>query len=129
MERVAIAVLLAVFLAPAACNRGSSGPTISQAELSAEIGGGTKVLLLDVRSDEEFRSGHIPGASNVPHDAIEDWLRKQNLAPDTDIVVYCESGGRSRTVQQVLISESFASVRHLEGDMKAWRECEKCAKE
>ncbi len=130
MNRLAIALLLAVCTAPvAACNRGGAGPTISQDELSSEIGAGNKILLLDVRSVEEFHSGHIPGAKNVPHNEIGDWLRNQSLAPDLDIVVYCETGSRSGTAQQVLINKGFTSVRHLDGDMKAWRECEDCAQE
>jgi len=130
MRRLAITFLLIVLLVPlAACNWRSSGPTITQDELSDEIGAGKKILLLDVRSDDEFRSGHIPGAKNVPHNEIGDWLRNQSLPPDTAIVVYCETGSRSGTVQQVLIDKGFTSVRHLEGDMKAWRECETCAEE
>jgi rhodanese-related sulfurtransferase len=102
---------------------------ITQGELSDEIGAGKQILLLDVRSDAEFRSGHIPGAKNVPHDEIGDWLGNQDIAPAADIVVYCESGTRSAAVQQVLFDEGFTSVRHLDGDMRAWRECDGCAQE
>ena len=130
MKRLAIASLLAVLLVPvAACDFRSSGPTITQDELSDEIGGGKKILLLDVRSDEEYRTGHSPGAKNVPFNEVGDWLRNQSLPPKTDIVVYCETGSRSGTVQQLLIDKGFTSVRHLEGDMKAWRDCEDCAEE
>ena len=129
MKRFAIALFLAVFLVPAACSRGGSGPTITQDELSNEIEAGKQILLLDVRSDAEFRSGHIPGAKNVPYEGIGDWMRNQSIAPATDIVVYCESGKRSGIAQQVLLDQGFASVRHLDGDMKAWRECETCAQE
>ena len=129
MKRFAIALLLAVFLVPAACSGGRSSPTITQDELSNEIEAGKPILLLDVRSDAEFRSGHIPGAKNVPYEGIGDWMRNQSIVPATDIVVYCESGKRSGIAQQVLIDQGFASVRHLDGDMKAWRECETCAQE
>jgi rhodanese-related sulfurtransferase len=130
MKRLAIALLLAGLLAPVvACDIRSSGPTITQDQLSDEIGGGKKILLLDVRSDEEYRTGHIPGAKNVPFNEVGDWLRNQSLPPKTDIVVYCETGSRSGTVQQLLIDKGFTSVRHLEGDMKAWRDCEECAEE
>jgi len=125
MKRLVIPLLFTV----AACNWGNSGRTISQDELSDEIGGGKKILLLDVRSQEEFQTGHIPGAKNVPHDEFGDWLRNQSVAPDRDVVVYCESGGRSDIVQQLLVNKGFTSVRHLEGDMKAWRACAECAQE
>jgi rhodanese-related sulfurtransferase len=125
MKRFAIPLLLVV----AACNWGNAGPTITQDELSEEIGSGKPILLLDVRSVEEFQSGHIPGAKNVPHNEFGDWLRNQSVSPNRDIVVYCESGGRSDTVQQILINKGFTSVRHLDGDMKAWRDCAECAQE
>ena len=130
MQRLALFALFAVLLAPiAACDWRNSGPTITQDELSDEIGGGKKILLLDVRSVDEFHGGHIPGAKNVPHNEFGDWLRNQSISPSTDIVVYCESGNRSGIVQQLLINKGFTSVRHLEGDMKAWRECDTCAQE
>ncbi len=125
MKYLAIPLLVAV----AACNWGNAGPTITQDELSDEVGSGKRILLLDVRTHEEFQSGHIPRAINVPHNEFGDWLRNQSVSPSRDIVVYCESGGRSDTVQTLLISKGFTSVRHLEGDMKAWRECAECAQE
>jgi len=123
MRRIAIGSLWALLLAAvAACSPGASGPSISQDELMKALRNPkTAPVILDVRSHDEFEGGHIPGALNVPHNEVGDWLRNQNLTRDKDVVVYCESGGRSATAQQVLINAGFASVRHLEGDMKAWR--------
>jgi rhodanese-related sulfurtransferase len=130
MHRIAVLWLLAVFAAPVGgCSRGKGGATISQHELSDAIAGGTTIVLLDVRAQQEFQGGHIPGALNVPHDEAGNWLRNQNLSRDRDVVVYCESGRRSAIVQQLLVNAGFTSVRHLDGDMKAWRECAECAKE
>lgn len=130
MHRIAVLSLLAVLAIPlGACSLGQRGATISQDELSDEIASGKKILLLDVRTPEEFQGGHIPGALNVPHNESGNWLRNQDLSRDTDIVVYCESGSRSATVQQLFVNAGFTSVRHLEGDMKAWRECAECAEE
>ncbi len=130
MHRIAVLSLLALLAIPlGACSQGERGATISQDELSAEIAGGKKILLLDVRTPEEFAGGHIPGAINLPHNEAGDWLRNQGIPPDREIVVYCESGNRSAIVQQLFLNEGFASVRHLEGDMKAWRDCAECAEE
>jgi phage shock protein E len=130
MHRIAVLALLALLSVPlAACSKGESGPMISQDELSAEIAGGKKILLLDVRSAEEFASGHIPGARNLPHNEVGDWLRNEDVSRDLAVVVYCESGNRSVVVQQAFVNAGFSSVRHLEGDMKAWRACEECAQE
>jgi rhodanese-related sulfurtransferase len=123
--RLAFSLMLLV----AACNWTGGGATITQDELSEEVASGKSILLLDVRNLDEFRSGHIPGAKNVPHHEFGDWLRNQNLAPSREIVVYCETGSRSGTVQQILVNKGFTSVRHLDGDMQAWRSCAECAQE
>lgn len=130
MHRTAVLSLLVALAVPlGGCSRAEGGSLISQEELSDAIAGGKKILLLDVRTPEEFQSSHIPGALNVPHTEAGNWLRDQDPSRDQEVVVYCESGRRSAIVQQMLVSAGFTSVRHLEGDMKAWRECEKCAKE
>jgi rhodanese-related sulfurtransferase len=130
MQRIAVFSLLAALAIPfGACSPGQRDATISQNELSSAIADGNKLLLLDVRTPEEFQGGHIPGALNVPHDELGAWLGTQSLSPDTEIVVYCESGARSATAQQLFVKAGFTSVRHLEGDMKEWRECEECEKE
>jgi len=130
MHRIGVLALLVVLAVPlAGCSRAEGGALVSQDELSAELAGGKKILLLDVRTPEEFGSGHIPGALNVPHNEAGNWLRNQNLSRDLEVVVYCETGRRSATVQQLFVNAGFTSVRHLAGDMKAWRECEECAQE
>jgi rhodanese-related sulfurtransferase len=130
MHRIGILTLLAVLVvAPAGCSRAEGGGLISQGELSDAIAGSEKILLLDVRTPEEFQTSHIPGALNVPHTEAEGWLRTQDLPRDRDVVVYCETGRRSTIVQQMLMETGFTSVRRLDGDMRAWRVCEACAKE
>jgi len=125
----ALSLLVVLAVVPAGCSRAEGGARISQDELSRAISGGKKILLLDVRTPEEFQSSHIPGALNVPHTEAGNWLRNQDPSRDQEVVVYCETGRRSAIVQQMLVSAGFTSVRHLDGDMKAWRECEECAKE
>ena len=68
------------------------------------------VLLIDVRSPEEFASGYVEGAINVPLPILP--LRFQEIAPDTarQIVVYCRSGARSGMAQQFLKERNYANV-------------------
>lgn len=130
MRRItALSLFVVLALSLAGCSRPEGGALISQDELSDAIAGGKKILLLDVRTPEEFQSSHIPGALNVPHTEAGNWLRNQDPSRDQDVVVYCETGRRSAIVQQMLVETGFTSVRRLDGDMKAWRACEACAKE
>ena len=78
-------------------------------------------LVLDVRSREEYAGGHVPGAINVPHDELSGRLAELGGDRDRPVVVYCESGRRASRAEALLAAEGFSDVRHLEGDMRAWR--------
>jgi rhodanese-related sulfurtransferase len=57
-------------------------------------------VLLDVRTAEEFATGHLPGAKNIPVQELSARLRE--LPPKASVVVYCRSGGRSAAATQIL---------------------------
>ncbi|MDP3882691.1 MAG: rhodanese-like domain-containing protein [Candidatus Staskawiczbacteria bacterium] len=65
-------------------------------------------LIVDVRTVDEYNSGHIAGSLNIPLDTIEEamtWLIK-----DVPVVVVCESGSRSGVAQQILQAHGYAKV-------------------
>jgi len=80
------------------------------------------LVLLDVRTPEEFAAGHIPGAINIPHDQLPNRLAEIAGAKNKNVVVYCRTGRRSAIAQETLTTQGFTSVRHLEGDMVKWQE-------
>lgn len=89
---------------------------VKGADARALVAGGAR--LLDVRSPGEFASGHLPGAINVPLDALE--RRLGDVGPtDRTVVVYCASGARSAAAKRVLMSKGYADVKNL-GPMSAW---------
>jgi phage shock protein E len=75
-------------------------------------------LLLDVRSEDEFRAEHIPGARNVPLSKISADLAQLG-SKGRPIVVYCRSGRRSAEATGVLKRAGFTTVYDL-GPMSAW---------
>ena len=77
------------------------------------------LVVLDVRTPEEFVSGHVPGALNVPHDQLE--ARMAEVPQDKDIVLYCQSGRRAGIAANTLASRGYTRLGHLEGDMPAWK--------
>jgi rhodanese-related sulfurtransferase len=95
---------------------------ISQDELlAATTAASASVLLLDVRSPNEFAAGHIPGAINIPHNELEVRVTEIDRYRDGSVVVYCESGRRAGMAASVLLGAGFADVDHLDGDMSGWR--------
>ncbi|MHC4742253.1 MAG: rhodanese-like domain-containing protein [Planctomycetota bacterium] len=99
----------------------SAGENVSQTQLKKWIDEGAEVCILDVRSVKEYQSGCIPGAINIGHRDISN--RLDELAPykDRKIVVYCESGIRSRMARKTLNEAGFSKVYRLIGDMAGWR--------
>ena len=78
-------------------------------------------LILDVRSREEFASGHIAHAVNVPHDELASRVSELPGEQSRPVVVYCERGGRAGKAAMVLADAGYSNVIHLEGDMSDWR--------
>ena len=78
-----------------------------------------QALLLDVRTEQEYRQGHIPGSRNVPLHSIEDILALTH-SKHVPLFVYCYSGVRSRRAVQELHHLGYTDVRNL-GGMSAYR--------
>ena len=89
--------------------------------LQRSIRQGESILLLDVRSAQEFNSGHLPGAVLMPHDSLLSSPAQVPAQDEKMIVVYCERGPRARLAQRALIKSGVSNVLHLRGDMSAWR--------
>ena len=53
-------------------------------------------MLIDVRSEPEFREGHLPGAINIPYERLRDELPQHAADKDQAILLHCLSGGRSQ---------------------------------
>jgi phage shock protein E len=107
-------LLLAVVAAPACAT-----PTIDGAAAQQLV---TKngALLLDVRTPEEFGSGHVEGALNVPVQVLAEQLSTLPAKKDQDVVVYCRSGARSARAASILKDAGFTKVHDL-GGMSNWK--------
>ena len=82
----------------------------------------TALVILDIRTPEEFAEGYIPGAVNINF-YDEDFLLKveQNVAKDKMIALYCKSGKRSAQAAASLRKAGY-QVTELEGGILAWEE-------
>lgn len=79
-------------------------------------------LILDVRSAQEFETGHVPGAINIAHSDIADKLPQLVNYQDKPVVLYCRSGKRAAEAAKVLMENDFSQVKQLQGDMPGWLE-------
>lgn len=74
--------------------------------------------LVDVRTREEFAQGHLPGAKNLPVEALAGRTRELG-SKDKPVVVYCRSGARSGQAASLLRAAGFKKVVNL-GPMSAF---------
>jgi phage shock protein E len=95
---------------------------ISQRALIQRLDMHEAPLILDVRKPDEFASGHIPGAINIPHTEIDKHLNELRSNINKEVVVYCETGRRAGIAEGILEKAGFTKVLHLDGDMKEWRQ-------
>ena len=99
----------------------SSVPLITQADLLERLQKkDPSMVVLDVRTPEEFAAGHVPGAMNIAHDELPAKLAQLSAHKDKEVVLYCRSGRRSQIALGTLRSAGFNQLRHLEGDYLAW---------
>lgn len=80
------------------------------------------LVVLDVRTPEEFAAGHVPGAVNIPHTELAARIAELSGARDKDIVVYCRTGKRSGEALGILGKAGFTRLYRLEGDYTRWSE-------
>lgn len=76
-------------------------------------------LLIDVRNDDEWQEGHLPGATHIP---LGHLLTSLNASPDTPIVLQCQSGARSSVGASLLERAGYRDVTNLAGGYSAWIE-------
>ena len=77
----------------------------------------SEYVILDVRTEEEFAQGHIPGAILIPDYAIRE--EAEEALPDKNalILVYCRSGRRSKNAAQTLAELGYTNIREFGGIM------------
>jgi rhodanese-related sulfurtransferase len=88
--------------------------TVAELDPAAPIPAGWAVL--DVREQDEWDAGHVPGATHIP---LGELPARVDELPEEDLVVVCRSGGRSARATAWLTQAGF-EARNLAGGMRAW---------
>jgi rhodanese-related sulfurtransferase len=117
---IAITLGLAATAAFAEDPESTKAPSISAAELHAWRESGAAPVVIDVRTPDEYASGHIPGAINIPFDQIGQHIAEIE-APE-GVALYCMVGPRARKGEAALLAAGYEKVFHLEGGLAAWQQ-------
>lgn len=98
----------------------SSPHRLTPEQAHTRTGDGTAVLL-DVRENAEWQTGHAPGALHLPLGRLEDGEALPPEAQDRPVVTVCRSGRRSQRAAELLAARGVACT-DVVGGMEAWAE-------
>ena len=85
---------------------------------AASLRGRNDVVMLDVRTPEEYAQGHIPGVTLIPLDQVA--TRLAEIPKDKTVIVTCRSGNRSAQAAQLLREKGYGKVHNMLGGFAAW---------
>jgi rhodanese-related sulfurtransferase len=88
-------------------------------EVEKLLGANKEIVVLDVRTPEEFEMGHISGARNISF-LDPEFAKNVEAVSGKPIVLHCAAGPRSTRALEVLKTKSFPAIYHMNGGYKAW---------
>ena len=92
---------------------------ISPAEAKKQLDSDKSIILVDVRTEEEFFAGHIKGSILIPYDLIGKQASSKLSDKSAKIIVYCRSGNRSGIAAHELLKMGYTNVYDL-GGIQDW---------
>ncbi|MCX6214213.1 rhodanese-like domain-containing protein [Spirosoma sp.] len=101
---------------------------ISPTELCKTVAARPNVILLDVRTPDEFSGrahehfGRLKNAINIPVQELESRLAELNGAKNKEIIVYCSHSHRSPRASHILTENGFTNVKNMTGGMSVWND-------
>ncbi len=118
---VAALVLGACGSGPQASNTEGELPmNISVKDLAARLESDKSLMVLDVRSPEEYtQDGHVPGSVLIPLPELA--MRLNEVPKDRPVACFCRSGNRSQVACDMLRQQGYTNVTNVLGGIGAWR--------
>lgn len=123
--RVTLGILLvvAMWMGLAQCQAASSNESAAAAAAAvhpASIAADTSIVVLDVRTPEEFREGHLPNAILLDYYAPDFREKINQLDKNARYFVYCRTGRRSSDAIQMMRRDGFKQLENMDGGIVEW---------
>ena len=115
-------LLILIVSSPLLSCAGNASTHMTQNQLLSAIEKKTAPVIVDVRSEREYQSGHVPGAIHLPFYAI--WSRHSEIkrTADEPIILYCEHGPRAGIAKFAFWTLGYSNLVYLDGHMSSWKE-------
>ena len=94
---------------------------ISAEEAHQLIENNKDVIIIDVRSRQEYKSGHIPGSKSIPVNEVASRVNELEKYKDNSVIVHCASGSRSTSAVRVLLKNNFSNIYHMNHGLTGWK--------
>lgn len=117
-------LIVGLLVALSACNQQSTSNVLAPTAY-AEMMQNENGVLLDVRTAEEFAEAHLEGAIQLDYYETESFSAAlDGMDKSKTYYVYCRSGSRSSTAQNMMLEKGFEKVYNLDGGILAWRKAQ-----
>src|SRR5690606_2637870 len=125
MRKIKILLLLSLIISFFACRESSKSEiskVITVEEAHRALASDMEYQLIDVRTVDEFKEGHLPGAVNIC--VSDDNFEKQliHLDKNKPVYLYCRSGKRSARAAEILTQKGFKEIYDVKGGIQKWQE-------
>lgn len=102
------------------CTNSQNFKSVDVAEFKSTLEKNSEIQLIDVRTEDEFKGGHITNAKNIDWNSANFDIQSSALDKAKPVLVYCLSGGRSKKAASKLKDLGFKEVIELNGGYLAW---------
>lgn len=122
MKKIIIVVMIMILVSGCNSNNNEVDNTtnsinsITTKEVNTIVKEEKDYIIIDVRTKEEYESGHIKGAINIPVDAIN----SIDIDKTKKIIVYCKSGKRSNNAANILLNKGYKYIYDM-GGINNWQ--------
>jgi rhodanese-related sulfurtransferase len=118
----ALAGVLVLLIKAELDHQASKGSFLSPAMAIRLMNNNDDVLVIDIRSTAEYRSGHIKGAKNAPLAEFSSAIDGYSNFKNQPVLIYCNSGNTATRAIKMLKKAGFENINNLAGGMAAWKE-------
>lgn len=116
MNKVSLLIINLLIIGCASTGEGY----MQQDELLAQIKTAKAPVIVDVRSESEYQSGHVPGAIHIPFWAAFTTDKMEEYNKNEAVILYCAHGPRAGIAKLAFSLSGFENISYLAGHMTAW---------
>jgi phage shock protein E len=123
MSKIILNLFVAIFVVVGiSCAQPSNAvKVLPPAEFKQQLSTAKNAYLLDVRTPDEYNTGHIEGAQNINYNAPDFKAQISQLDKSRPVFLYCAIGGRSSKAGRILAEAGFTQIVDLKGGYNAWK--------